>query len=113
MSDKLKLVAVVLGIIGTSISGFLFVDNRTATIATDIVRPVKARLSALDKKVQLNELKDLLREAQEELLFWKRQKRKYPDDPEVDEELQQAKDRVTDLKARIRDLEKELEAENG
>lgn len=107
MNDKLKLIASIFSLIGVVIGGFLFLDTRTHTIANSVVTPVKVQVFALDKRVKLNELKELLREAQEELLFWKRQLRKYPDDEEVKQEYDEAKERVNELKERIKELEKE------
>lgn len=107
MNEKLKLIATGFGLIGMVVSGFLFVDNRSKTIAETTVEPVKASLNALDKRLTLNELRDLLRKAQEELLFWKQQKRKYPNDPDIDEELRKAQEQVDEIKERIRKLEEE------
>lgn len=109
MGDKIKLIGGIFGLVGAVISGFLFLDSRSHKIATETVAPVVLKLSALDKRMTLNELKDLLRQAQEELLFWKKQQRKYPNDEDVKEELKKAEEHVKEIKERIKELEKKEE----
>ena len=62
--------------------------------------------AALVKKVSLVELISQYLEAKRELYFLKDQARKYPEDEELQEELEDAKETVKDLKQQIKDLKK-------
>ena len=106
MGDKIKLIGGVFGLIAAIVSGYLFTENWMRTVASSAVDPVDAKVEALSKRVTLSELKAMLRDAQKELLFWKQQKRKYPNDPDIQEEYDAAKDRVNELKEEIKEMEK-------
>lgn len=58
----------------------------------------------LEKRLSLQELKDLQKEALEELYFWRKQGRKNPNDLEVKTRLIEAEEYVEDIKKQIREI---------
>lgn len=94
--DKVKgyltLFTAAAAVAGTVFGGITWVDSRYAKAA---------QVDALEKRVSLNELKAQLRAAQEELIFWRQQARKYPDDIDVKDSLKEAEETVQELKKKI------------
>lgn len=85
----------ILGFIGTISAGIFWVDDRYAK--ADVVEQLEERLT-------LSELNDQLRAAQEELFFLRSQARKYPDDLDIADQLEEAKEAVKTLKERIKKI---------
>ena len=92
-SELLKLIMALVGIILLSVSGFFFVENRY-TLHTDHVQWAQ--------RVSVNELEDQLEKAREELYYWRKMARKYPDDQEVLKKLKEAEEHVEDLKEKVK-----------
>jgi hypothetical protein len=86
-------ITTILGFIGTLATGVFWIDDRYAKAE---------QVEELDKRVTLSELKDQLRLALEEYYFLKKQARKYPDDEDIQRELEEAKSVVDDLKEKIK-----------
>ena len=63
------------------------------------------RVDKLEKRLSLQELKELLQDALEELYFWRKQARKHPEDLEIKEKLKEAEDHIVDIKKRIKEHE--------
>jgi len=90
----LTLFTAIVAVAGTVFGGITWVDSRYAKAA---------QVDALEKRVSLNELKAQLRAAQEELIFWRQQARKYPDDVDVKDSLKDAEEAVEEIKAKIKE----------
>jgi len=63
------------------------------------------RVEKLEERLTLQELKDLHKEALDDMLFWRKKHREYPEDTEVKDELDKAEKRVKDLEKQIKELE--------
>jgi len=100
ISDIAKKISAVLGLCATLFAGFFFLDARHASVKS---------VAKLEKRVSLQELRRLLREAEEEMYHYRKLHRKYPDDQEIKERLEEAEERVADLKERIKKREDEGE----
>jgi hypothetical protein len=98
-ADAVKSILVVattvIALFGSVFAGYVHIDNRYA-LAADVKK--------IEKKLTLVELKDSLRLALDELYFLKSQIRKYPDDEEIKEQLDDVKERVKDLKDQVKAL---------
>lgn len=95
MSDLVKQIMALVGLVGVVFSVYFYIDGTYAE---------KTHLAAVEQRVTLNELYGLLRSAQENLYFYRDQKRKYPEDEEVESRLKEAEEEVTHLKDRIENL---------
>lgn len=71
------------------------------------VTPVKAQVTAIDKRLTLNELRDLLRLALDELYYWRAKQRQYPEDLDIQSQVRAAEARVLDIKERIKEVQGE------
>lgn len=60
------------------------------------------QLVKLEKRVTLAEMEDLLKEALENLYFYRDQQRKYPTDEDIKTKLKESEDEVKDLKESIK-----------
>lgn len=97
------LVTALAGAAGTVYGVQSFFDDRYAS---------KEEVQEVKKRLTLQELKNLLKEALEEMYFWRQQSRKYPEDEEIKKRLKESEEHVADIKKQINDLEKkELENE--
>ena len=102
-----KYIAALSTIIGIAYGAFQFQHNYVKTTAENVVAPVAKQVATLERRLTKNELKDLLKEALEELYYWRGMSRKYPDDVEVKDKLKEAEENVKDIKERIKNLEEE------
>lgn len=102
-----KYLAAISTIVGIAYGAFQFQHNYVKTTAETVVAPVTKKLSNLERRLTKNELNDLLKEALEELYYWRGMSRKYPDDQEVKDKLREAEENVEDIKERIQNLEEE------
>jgi hypothetical protein len=84
------------GALGTAYAGVNWVDSRYAK-AEQVV--------SLDKKLMLVELRQQLRTALEEYYFLRQQARKYPQDLDIQRELEDAKEAVDLIKEKIKRIE--------
>lgn len=96
MLETVKKIAAIFGLVSVIFGAFFFLEARHA--------PMDAYV-ALEKRVTLQELRRLLREAEEELYHYKSLARKYPDDEEIKRKVKEAQERVDELKERIRKRE--------
>jgi hypothetical protein len=92
LKSNLSIFTAVAAVLGPSFGALNWVDNRYAKAS---------QVNALELRVSINELKAQLRAAQEELIFWRQQARKYPDDADVKDSLKEAEESVTDLKKKL------------
>lgn len=92
LKGYLSLFTALAAVLGTTFASLAWVDTRYAKAS---------KVEALEKRVSLNELKVQLRAAQEELIFWRQQARKYPDDSDVKDSLKEAEETVAELKKKI------------
>jgi hypothetical protein len=95
LRSNILLITAAIGLTGSAAGGLAWVDSRYAK-ADDVTE--------LENRVELNELKDQLRTALEEYHWLRQQARKYPDDQDILDERDEAKDVVDDLKNRIKEL---------
>lgn len=91
------LVTALAGATGTIYGVQTFFDDRYAS---------KEEVEEVKKRLTLQELKELLKEALEEMYFWRQQARKYPDDPEIKKRLKESEENVEDIKEQIKELKK-------
>lgn len=91
--NVLLLFTTVVTVASTVVGGVIWIDSRYAHAE---------ELQTLEERVELNELKDQLRNALDELHFWRQQARKYPDDEEVQDEVDTAKELVDEIKEKIK-----------
>lgn len=96
MGDLAKKITSILALISVVFGGFFFLEARHAPISA---------FQELEQRVTLQELKRLLREAEEEMYHYKKLNRKYPEDADIAQKLQEAIERVNDLKERIKNRE--------
>ena len=89
----LVVITTALAIVGSVVSGYGFIDTKYAK-AADVVQ--------LEKRLSLSELQSSLRLVLDELYFLKKQIRKYPEDIEIKEQLDEVKIEVKDLKDQIK-----------
>ena len=83
---------------GSSIFGIhSYLDTTYASVA---------EVEKLKKRLTLTELRDLLKEGLNNLYFYRSQVRKYTDDQELQDKLNEAEDDVKDLKDQIKELRK-------
>jgi len=75
---------------------FFFLDARHASTESVV---------AIEKRLTIAELKRILREAEEDYFYYKKLNRKYPADEEIKRKLDEAAERVRDLKERIKKRE--------
>ncbi len=95
MNDTIKNILNVVAIITVVFSGFFFIESRYT---------LQQEFAELVSRVDLDELQDLLKEALEDLYYWRSMSRKYPDDLEIKKKLEEAEENVKDLKERIRKI---------
>lgn len=79
-------------LISIVMSGYFYLDARHAN-AVD----VEKKISVIDKKVTLIDLKIIYREALEDLYFYRKQARRYSKDKEIKKRLKVAEQRVKGL----------------
>jgi len=96
MIDLIKKISTVFSFIAVVFGTFFFLDTRYAS--TD-------KVVALEERVTMQELRRLLREAEEEMYHYRGLARKYPDDQEIARKLADAERRVDDLRERIKNEE--------
>ena len=89
----LIVITTALAIVGSIVSGYGFIDTKYAK-AADVVK--------LEKRLSLSELQSSLRLVLDEFYFLKKQIRKYPEDVEIKEQLDDVKVEVKDLKDQIK-----------
>ena len=63
------------------------------------------RVEKIEKRLSLQELKELHKEALDDLFFWRKKNRTYPDDQEIKEELDKSEKRVKELEKEIKEIE--------
>lgn len=85
-------------VIGLFFGGYTYVDGKYVN---------KTEFKRLESRVSLNELRRQLRVAQEEAAYYRQLHRKYPEDEEIKQSLDEAEERVKELKAEIKEREKE------
>jgi hypothetical protein len=90
-------VTATVGLLGMAATGIFWIDDRYAKTPEFV---------ELKNEVTLIELKEQLREAQQEYFFLRKQARVNPNDEELQEELQEAKEVVDELKKLIKELNK-------
>lgn len=100
MESLAKKISAIAGLIVLTFSSFFFLEARHAPMSAYV---------ALEKRVTLQELRRLLREAEEEMYHYRKLHRKYPDDEEIKEKLKEAEGKVEELKERIRRREEDGE----
>lgn len=109
--EKIATYAKYLTAIGAAVAmaygGITFHFNTIENTAKEIVLPLSQKVEKLEDRLTLNELKDLLKDALDEMYYWRKQARKYPDDIEIADKLEDAEENVKDLKERIKKLQEE------
>ena len=88
---KVSQLSTILGLIGSIVAATWLIDERYA---------LSKELTSLEVRVKLNELQNLEHKIKEHIYFLKRQLRHYPDDIELKEELEEAKEELKELKRR-------------
>lgn len=92
LKSNVGLVLSLIALSSSAVGGVMWVDGRYAKASA---------VEELEERVTLAELKDQLRTATEEYFFLRQQARKYPDDQEIQDELEDAKELVDSLKKQI------------
>jgi len=98
IESKLKFVLIIFAFLSTASGGVFWVDGRYAKADEQV---------ELEKRVSIQELNQQLRVAVDEYYFLKQQLRKYPDDADLKEKVDEAKAFVDGIKQQIKD-KKEL-----
>jgi hypothetical protein len=93
LSELAKKVTALTSLVAVIFGCFFFLDARHAPTT---------ELKALAERVTLQELRRLLREAEDDMFHYRRLARKYPNDKDIEYQLTIAEERVADLKARIK-----------
>lgn len=91
----LLVVVTCFGLVGSIFAGYLHIDTKYAEAS---------EVEQLEQRVSLQELFASLRIAQDEYFFLKSQLRKYPDDEELEERVEDARRVVDELKRQIKRL---------
>ena len=100
LKAKLGIAAVAVSLLTAGVGGVASIDNRYA----------KAKaVQGIAKDVELLELRDQLREAQQEYFFLRKQVRKYPNDEELKFELEEVKQAVEDIRQQIKTVENRVD----
>lgn len=107
VAEYAKLFTTIAAAIGVAYGAIQFQISFVEDKAKEIVEPVSKKVKALEERLTLNELKDLLKEALSDLYYWRDMARKYPDDQDVKDKLAEAEATVKEIKERIRQLEEE------
>lgn len=88
-SKKIAAMSGSLALVSAIISGYWHIDARYA-MAADVQR--------LEQRVLMNELNQSYRDAWAEVLYLRQQLRKYPDDQDIKDQLEQAENELRRLK---------------
>lgn len=96
MTDLVKKITAMCGLIAIVFTAFFFLETRHA--------PMKSHLT-LENRVNVQELRRLLREAESEMYYYRDLSRKYPNDQQIKDRLREVEERVRDLKKRIQQEE--------
>lgn len=96
MIDVVKKISAVFSLCAVLFGAFFFMDSRHASQESVVL---------LEERISLQELRRLLREAEEEMYHYRKLARKYPQDVEIAQKLREAEERVLELKERIRKRE--------
>jgi esterase/lipase len=106
--EKLKsyftLITAAAAAIGVLSSGLFFVDGRYAK---------HKQFVALKINVEINDARDVLKEALENLYFYRKQNKEHPDDEEIQKRLKEAEDEVKELKEHLKELKKKQKNNKG
>lgn len=97
MSEIAKKLTALTSLIAVVFGCFFFLDSRHASVKD---------VTELSERVTLQELRRLLREAEDDMYHYRRLARKYPNDEEIKRHLRIAEERVKELKARIKERER-------
>ena len=97
MSTMVKYLLSLAAVVSMVFSVFFFVENRYAS-KEDYVK--------LEKRLSLNELQQLLKDALENMYFYRKLARENPEDREISRKLIVAEEEVSRLKKRIEELQK-------
>ena len=97
MNDIVKTLSTIIGIIAITFSVFFFQENRYAS---------QVSYAMLERKVEIREIKELLKDALESMYFYQKMLRQDPDNEELKKKLGIIEEEVADLKAQIKDLNK-------
>lgn len=102
MDNLLKNIAIIVSLVGTAFGAYFFVDGNYAE---------KMELAAVTQRVTLVELLRNLRDAEEEMYFYRKQHRKHPDDPDLKRKLEESEEEVKNLKDRVKKLKEKKDSE--
>jgi len=97
MNDLIKNISSLMGLIAVVFGVFFFNENRY----TSVTEHVK-----LEQRVSLNELESLLRDALENMYFYRKLLRDAPLDEELKQKVKEAEEEVANLKEQIKELKK-------
>lgn len=103
--ENFKSILTIASVIAVTFSGYFFLETRSKTIAENVVSPWVVKITQLDDRLTLNELRDLLKEALDDLYYWRKMHRKYPEDEEIKRKLDESEERVKKIEERIEELE--------
>lgn len=95
LESKLKVFLVVMSALSTAGGSILWIDGRYAK-AAEVVQ--------MERRLDITELKQQLRVATDEYYFLRGQLRKYPEDLELKEKVDEAKEQVDQIRSRIKKL---------
>lgn len=105
LADYAKYITAIGALVAMIYGGFSWYNSSMETTAREVVAPVELRLEKLEERLTLSELRALLQVALDEMYYFRKKSREYPDDVEIAEKLAEAEEEVKDLKERIKELE--------
>lgn len=108
-----KAIAAIVGVVSICFGVYFYIDNTYVAkldferVATDF----SGNISQVNLRVTLNELKQLLREAESDMYFYRKQLRAHPGDEGIAHRLKGAEEEVRNLKERIKKLKEQADAQ--
>lgn len=102
LKDNLSTIGILVGLLSTLSGGYVYIDTRYA-LASDH-RKTEELLAQTNKKLNLFELKLLYQSALDNLYYFRKKAREYPDDTDIKQKLEEAQRQLDNVDAQIQAL---------